>query len=200
MKKILTTAIAISLLSSGITFADTSSSTSQTPNNFGEKIKKVIDNASERKDKVEQKIKKIEKKIETVQEKFLNNFDVAIQNLDKLSSKTGDLIQKMTDAGKDISLANTLFASSTLEIVNAKTEYSSLQNLVSQTATSTVKSKKNLLISVKTQSEKTKIAIKTAHADMVNVIQSLKDSFEKDRNASSTEATTSEENASTTNQ
>ena len=193
MNKILSTAIAISLLSSGVALAGNISTNTLKTATTSKKVQ--VQN------KVQQKIKTIEKKIETVQDKFLKNFDVAMRNLNNLSAKASFIITKMSNSGKDVTATKVLFASSTLAISNARTEYNNLRNLVSGTASTTPKAKKALLASVKTQSEKTKTAIKTAHSSIVDVINSLKVSYDRDARANATTTTViSTSTASTTNQ
>ncbi|MFA6227355.1 MAG: hypothetical protein WC631_02685 [Candidatus Paceibacterota bacterium] len=199
MKKILVV-ITISLILSGYAMISNASTISSNETSR-ENIKKAIDDAvnkmkavQEKRNNLEQRVEKI---IETAQDKFIRNFDVAIINLNRLSAKTSAVITRISDSGKDIEVEKSLLASSTVTIAKAKTEYDTLKNLVSQTATITRKEKRVVLDSVKIQSEKTKEAIKAAHASIVNVIKSLKMNLANERDGAEQNESTS--NSTSTN-
>ncbi len=137
---------------------------------------------------------RIGKKLDEKKNKVADGFEKSIQNLKDLVLRIESRISKMELNNTDVSSPKLI-----LEIVNsdlalAETELVNLENLLTQdipTATSTKKiDRKNLLQKIKDQSEKTKLAIKTAHNVIVDVINSLKPGQLKEKSSTSTLETT----------
>jgi hypothetical protein len=187
-KKILLTILFLSLISGGVVFARHSFPTSS----IKEKKEIVKTQAKEIKEKLKNQKEDIKNKIENKKEKILKSFEVAIKNLESLLVRINSRISKIEASSVDMSKIKILVASSTNAISLAKIEYNKLADMIPENMSTSTSERKVLLEKIKTQSENTKIAIKNAHASVVNIITSLKVGLEKNKwqNSTSTATTT----------
>lgn len=167
-----------------------------TTENITENRKEVRDARIELKNAIEIKIGK---KLEQRKIQIANVFEKIIQNLKDLIVRIESRMLKMTTNNINASSSVSLLDIAKIKVTLADTELTNLENLLTQdipaVASSTKKSeRKTILQQIKTQSEKTKTAIKTAHKAIIDVIVSLKPGLLKEKDATSTLQT-----ASTTN-
>ncbi|MFH1607412.1 MAG: hypothetical protein ABIC91_08750 [Nanoarchaeota archaeon] len=167
-----------------------------TTENITENRKEVRDARIELKNAIEIKIGK---KLEQRKIQIANVFEKIIQNLKDLIVRIESRMLKMTTNNINVSSSVSLLDIAKIKVTLADTELTNLENLLTQdipaVASSTKKSeRKTILQQIKTQSEKTKTAIKTAHKAIIDVIVSLKPGLLKEKDATSTLQT-----ASTTN-
>jgi len=198
-KKILITSLSLLLISGSFVFAEESSSssatssnteTTQIKNDIKVQKQKILEDAKKIKEAEKNKnvdIKKlindkVEKKVESQKEKVLKNFDVAIRNLESLLARANSRIEKIELAGKSTDTLKSLAGIATEKIMTAKTEYTKLENSIPQMIT--VGERKTVIASIKSQSEKTKTAIKSAHEAIVNIINSMKKNIENSQSTS----------------
>jgi hypothetical protein len=168
-KKLFGTLLLASVLLGSTTLAHASPATSTTKSQKIDKMKAALEKMVNKKATT---TPAFIKKVETQRDIFLRNFDVAIRNLDSLSGRVNSLVAKISATGKDVTVLQPALASSTVKIALAKTEYNNLKNLIPQTILA--KNRKTILAQIKTQTEKTKNAIKEAHASVVDIINSLR--------------------------
>lgn len=131
--------------------------------------------------------------IESKRDKFLKDFEEAIQGVDSFSERVLSRISKMEKDDLDVSNAKELFASSTEKISFAKSEYGILENLVPENIP---EDERDVILSeIKDQSDKTKIAIKSAFDSLVEVVNALKEKIiiKTETSASSTNASSTEQ-------
>lgn len=212
-KKILITILSLSLVSGGLVLAEgTSSTSSMQEKREGAKAqieaamkerKNALEAAKEKIDAIKEQLKnqredtknkiqeRVEKRIETKKDKVLKNFTEAIKNLDNLLARVNSRISKIELGGINMSVQKALVASSTNAISIAKSEYSKLANLIPENITK--EERKTILANIKDQSEKTKEAIKNAHASIVDIIKNLKVGLERHEWQDSTSTATTTE-------
>ena len=188
-------------LSSGVAFAETATTSSATTTKEAALLKiqelknKIASTTSGIKSDIENRIGK---KLDSQRAKIANEFVVAIRNLKKLADKVEAIITKLELSGKDLSTQKALLSAAREKIVVAENDVTALENALA--ATTTPATKKAIIKTAKTESEKARASIKAAHKAIVNVISSLKPGREERKQATSTDsvATTSASTASTT--
>ena len=216
MKKYFLSSFILTILLSGVVYADTSSTNTNKIGEIRQKITDVKQQAAEQRNEIKAKIAsttaelkvlkqelkdaieiKIGKKLDLQKIKVARPFEQAIQNLKDLVLRVESRISKMESNNIDTSSAKTLLETAKTNMALAETELTNLENLLAQnipTATSTNQNnlRKTILQKIKTESDKTKKLIKKAHASIIDVINSLKPGLMKEKNAtSSKEASTS---------
>ncbi len=135
---------------------------------------------------------KIGKKLDEKKIKIADGFEKVIQNLKDLIARIESRISKMELSGTNVSSSKTLLATAKTKIILAETELTNLENFLAEdippVSTSTNKNtqRKTVLQQIKTQSEKTKSAIKVAQKSIIDVIVSLKPGLMKKNNSTST--------------
>jgi len=224
MKKYLLSSIVLATILSGIALADVPTSSGidkiselkqkitdikQQTVNARAKIKAELSSTTENLKNVRQELKslaeiRINKKLDDQKNKVADVFEKAIQNLKDLISKIESRLSKMVVNNVDVSSSNSLLDNAKNKVTLAETELTNLENLLTQdipaASTSTKNTeRKTILKNIKTQSEKTKSAIKLAHKSIVNVIASLKVGLMKKSESSSKSIEISTTTASTTN-
>jgi len=209
MKKyLLPSIILVSLLFSGIAFAEVSSSTKNKINETRQKIEDIKQKAQEDINKIKSELKnaieiKIGKKLDEQKIKIADQFEKTMQTLNDLVVRIESRIAKMDAISTDTSIPKALLVTAKTNVSLAATELTNLENLLAQNipavSTSTVKNteRKLVLKKINLQSEKTKTAIKTARASIIKVVESLKIWQLKEKNSTSTQQT---ESTSTNNQ
>lgn len=140
---------------------------------------------------------RIGKRLDVQKLKITNVFESAIQNLKDLNARIESRIAKIEASGIDVSSSKNLLDIAKTKVTLADTELTNLANLLAQdipavsTSTEIKAERKTMLQSIKTQSEKTKAAIKTARASIIDVINSMKKGMLKEKNSTSTVQTAS---------
>jgi exonuclease VII small subunit len=137
---------------------------------------------------------KIGKKLDAQKLKIANEFENAINNLQSLVTRIESRIAKMNADGTDTTKANLLLETAKTKITLATTEVTNLENILAQqmpssTSTSQVSQRKAILKTINAESNKTKLAIKTAQKAIIGVVNSLKPGLQKTKSSTSTEAT-----------
>ena len=209
MKKyLLPSIILVSLLFSGIAFAEVSSSTKNKINETRQKIEDIKQKAQEDINKIKSELKnaieiKIGKKLDEQKIKIADQFEKTMQTLNDLVVRIESRIAKMDAISTDTSIPKALLVTAKTNVSLAATELTNLENLLAQNipavSTSTVKNteRKLVLKKINLQSEKTKTAIKTARSSIIKVVESLKVGQDKEKNSTPTKQT---ESTSTNNQ
>jgi hypothetical protein len=128
---------------------------------------------------------KVREKLSEQKIRFLNPFDQTFKNLKNLSERIKSRIDKMKESGMDMSVSEELILISDEQINIVEKEIIILTELlsveitpISQDENEREKRKIELEI-IKNQTEKIKRDIKTSHASLIKVINSLKGDFEK---------------------
>ena len=207
MKKYLLSSIVLTLLLSGVVYAETSSANSNVIGNLRQKNTDVKQNMQETRASakseiassaseiktIRQEIKdaieiRIGKKLDEQKTKIANNFENAVRNEKDLIMRTQSRIYQISLQGVDVASSSAFLEKAKTQVSLAETELAKLENLLVQnvpSATSTSKTERSALLqSIKAQSEKTKTALKTAHATIVDVIASLKKGLMKKESTS----------------
>jgi|GEM_PF-3729282 len=210
MKKIyLASSILLLALSSGVAYADTSSSStsSTTREAIKERAAEKIQELKNRIASTSAQIKdvrkearteienKIGKKLDKEREKIANAFEEAIKNLNKLADRVDGFMTKLEAKGNDLSSQRTLLADAKSKITIADTELTTLENMLASTTATTTR--KALLKQIKVESGKVKADIKAAHKAIVAVITSLKPGREQEKVTSTSTVSTSTSSTST---
>jgi hypothetical protein len=189
--------LALSILSTGIAFAENSS----TSTTAGARIKNIIEQRSKmglssttlaemiqkRKEEIASStmgmMKKLEeRKADKQRQNILREYTVAFRNLTNLADRIESRITKMETNGLDMSASKILLTTAQADINIVKTDMQSFTDeLSAQTSTST---RKTILSQLRSQNMKLLKDIRTAHAALVKVIVSLKPG---EKMASSTE-------------
>ncbi len=213
--------ILVSLFFFGIASAEISSSTKNKIEQVKQKIEDIRQKAEIEKSKLKEKIAsttvkldekkqelkndieiKIGKKLDEQKIKIADQFEKIIRNLNDLVVRIESRISKIDASGTDTSVLKALLATAKTNVFLAATELTSLENLLAQnipTSTNTAEKiqRNSILKSIKIQSDKTKNAIKIAHASIIKVVESLKNDQLKEKYSTSTPQT---ESTSTNNQ
>jgi hypothetical protein len=110
---------------------------------------------------------------------ILKPYEKALADLQGLATRVDSRISKLQAQGLDMSAANILLTTATADITIAQNDLADLTNALNsqqQNATSTVPTttRKTLLNNLKNEAVKFKNDLKTAQADLVKVIESLK--------------------------
>jgi hypothetical protein len=117
---------------------------------------------------------------------IITRYDAAVNRLEILSNRIDSRIAKTEEQKIDVTKAKELLANAKAKIEIAKTSTLNITgNIASSTASSTAELKKEYEI-VKTEMGKAKEDIKTAHAALVDVVNSLKPGNNKTKDASTT--------------
>ena len=215
MKKIslLSFVIIFTFIVSGIASAETSSSAKSKIDGVKQKIEEIKQKAEIEREQTKQKIAssteklkekkeelkneieiKIGKKLDDQKIKIANEFEKTIRNLKDLVLRIESRIAKIDAEKIDTSVSKTLLANAKTNLSLAETELTNLENLLAQnipvvsTSTSEKAQRNTILKTIKTQSEKTKNSIKTAHLSIIKVVESLKKGLIK-KNSTSTQET-----------
>lgn len=219
MKKYLLSSIILTVLLSGIASAEIAATGANRVNEIKQKITDIKQKAAEEKAVIKARMAsttadiknlrndlkdaieiKIGKKLDAQKIKIANEFEMAIKNLNNLIAKTESRISKMQTNNIDVSAAKILLETAKTKVALAQTEVTNLENLLTQnipaaTSTSQIGARKTALQSIRTQSDKTKTAIKTTQKAIIDVINSLKPGLNKQHKSTST----SENNSTSTN-
>lgn len=212
MKKILLSSIVLTALLSGVVFAETTSTASkidaikQTITDIKQKaaeekaaIKAEISSTTAAMKDLKQGLKdaieiKIGKKLDAQKLKIANEFENAIKQLQNLATRIESRITKMDASGINTASSKVLLETAKTKITLAGIEITNLENLLAQqipasASTTLLRQRTAILKSIKTQSEKTKTAIKIAHKTIIDTVNSLKPGLQKIKNSTSTEST-----------
>ena len=190
MKKTLISSALLLVLSSGIAFAETTSTStaSTTKGTAILKIQELKSRLASTTSGIKSDIEnRIGKKLDNQRTKIANEFEVAIRNLKKLVERVEAVIVKLESKGNDLSSQRTLLADAKAKIEIADNSVTALENALSATTTPTTK--RAVLKVVKTEAEKARADIKAAHRAIVKIISSLKPGREEKKQATSTEST-----------
>jgi hypothetical protein len=128
---------------------------------------------------------KVREKLSEQKIRFLNPFDQTFKNLKNLSERIKSRIDKMKESGMDMSVSEELILISDEQINIVEKEIIILTELLSVEITPVSpdenerEKRKIELEIIKNQTEKIKRDIKTSHASLIKVINSLKGDFEK---------------------
>ncbi len=163
--KIVSSVLALSMLVSGVAFAQGNSNGNASKGNSGK--------GEEMRSKMAEMMKDKLAKVDGKRMGVAREFEVAIRNLNSLSARVESRIVKMEASGANMSASRILLTTAKANIVLAQTEVTNLENLLVATSTST-STKKAILASVKAEVKKAREAVKTAHKSLVQVIVSLK--------------------------
>jgi len=187
MKKtyLLSFILILTLIFSGVAFANVSSSTKNKISETRQKIEDIKQKAQEDINKIKSELKnaieiKIGKKLDEQKIKIADQFEKTIQNLKDLVVRIESRISKIAADGINASSSKILLVSAKTNVSVADTELTNLENILAQNipaiSTSTAKNaeRKLVLKNINLQSEKTKTAIKTARASIIKVVESLK--------------------------
>ncbi len=204
----------LSILLSGVAFAENTSTSKGIFDTFKQKISEVKQKATEDKaiikaqvasttasiKKAKEELKsaielRIGKKLDTQKLKIVNVFENSIQNLKDVVTRIESRLVKISVTNiSNVSSSKLLLDTAKGQLALAETELTTLANLLASdilvNSTSTIKNteRKTLLQSIKTQSDKTKTAIKLAHESIVKVVASLKLGQPEKNNSTSTRA------------
>jgi exonuclease VII small subunit len=213
MKKILLSSIVLTVLLSGIASAQTASTAVSRINEIKQTITNIKQKAAEEKAQIKAQIAsttadiknakqelkdaieiKIGKKLDAQKIKIANEFENTIKQLQSLVTRIESRIAKMDASGINTTTAKALLETAKTKITLANTEVTNLENVLAQqipasTSTSSISQRVIILKSIKTQSEKTKAAIKVARKAVIDVVNSLKPGLQKTKNSTSTEST-----------
>lgn len=210
MKKtyLLSSIFILTILLSSVAYAEVTSTTT-TLSDLRQKILDAKQRVAEEKDSIIAKISsstegvriirqeikdaveaRIGKRLAGQKMKVAEVFEKAIQNLKDLILRIESRMTKMESGGIDISASKVLLETAKAKLALSETELANLENMLTNeipTATSTKNiERKDKLAKIKAQSEKTKISIKVTHKSIVDVIESLKAGFLKEKKATST--------------
>jgi hypothetical protein len=204
--------VIIMILLSGFTYTEASSTDTSKINEIKQKITDMKLKATEEKGQAKAKLTstsadpknsklenkseaevRIGKKLDAQKLKVADVFEKAIKNLKDLILRIESRMAKMESSNINVSAPRSLLETAKTKLTLAETELVNLENLLVQdvpTSTSTkYAQRKTMLQNIKTQSEKTKTAIKNAHKSVVEVVVSLKlGQLKENDHASTTEA------------
>jgi hypothetical protein len=188
MKKAITIAILLSVLIPFTSNAQESITIKQRFEQIKEKRENIKEKIELEKEKIErekattsialkEKIKnnieqKLGKKLDEKRLQIAVGFEEVVENLKNLLSRVEERITKIEEKNSVSSTTKDLVATAKDNILLAEEELNTFEAKLS--ATTSTNTKKVFLDDLKTQSEKTKEIIKTAHKTIVDIINSLK--------------------------
>lgn len=209
MKKYLLYSIVLSIFLTGTAFAETTSTASKI-----DAIKQIITDIKQKVTEEKTAIKaeissttsaikdlrqglkdaieiKIGKKLDAQKLKIANEFENAMKQLQNLATRIESRITKMDASGINTASSKVLLETARTKITLAGIEITNLENLLAQqipaSASTTLLSQRTVILkSIKTQSEKTKTAIKIARKAIIDTVNSLKPGLQKIKNSTST--------------
>jgi len=186
MKKILSITIILSavLLSSENVFAQTPTSTpvlkqirqqSETlQKNILEQVNKIKQERASTTEYIKKQREEFRNKMNEKKEKVAQNFESVINNLKNITARIETRIEKIEAKGIDITSSKTLLEAANEKILQAEKELTTLDELLSKEISTTTRN--TYISTIKSQSEKTKNAVKSAKEAVVATIISLKSS------------------------
>ena len=118
-------------------------------------------------------VDKIKERVDQFVQNVVNRYEAAISRLEKLADRIDSRIAKMEADKIDVTKAKELMVKAKAKIEIAKTSIIGITTTISTNATTTALMKEEFKI-IKTQVEKAKEDIKTAHAVLVDVVKNLK--------------------------
>ena len=200
MKKYILSMITLSLILTGVTFAQNENSSTTKNKLTREQIQQeradLINRIKEEKASTTAGIKNqienmAQERVAQQKNSIIKEFGNMMLALNSLVIRTNSRITKIASEGVDMSSSTALLNMAKSKVASAQIEVDALDNLVSQIASTTTP--KALKTQIKTQSEKAKTAIKSAKKSISDAISSVARSqaFKKG-NSTSTASTTKE--------
>jgi len=130
---------------------------------------------------------RIGKKLDEKRTNIANKFEEAIKNLKDLLARVETKITKVESRNPNATSTIGLLVTAKENVTLAETALTTLKNKLAETISTSTK--KAYLAGVKSQSDKTKETIKTAHKSIIDIIESLKPGLLKERATSTKEST-----------
>ena len=141
-----------------------------------------------------EQVEKSKERIRTYASLMVNRFEAAVERLNILSERIDGRIIKLEAEGIDVRQAKDLMATAKSKIVTAKTEVQHIESALTMILTSDTP--REALNSAKKLIDTTRDSVKSAHAALVDVVNSLKPGQNRDKSGT---ATTTESDSNSTN-